>query len=144
MKSSAAVPATVIRSYSELTTIDSFRQRYDYLALRSVVGASTFGFDRWINQQFYTSREWRQLRHHVIARDNACDLGVEGYDITYKIIIHHMNPMTVEDIQHDNHILDPEFLISTSLKTHNAIHYGDASLLPQLYVERKPGDTLLW
>lgn len=109
------------------------------------MGDSTFGFDRWINQQFYTSREWKQIRHHVIVRDSGCDLGVEGYDIPSRAIIHHMNPMRVENITHgDSSILDPEFLITTTHQTHNAIHYGDESLLPRLVVERAPGDTRLW
>lgn len=133
------------RTYSELIRQSAFEDRYEYLALRGEVGASTFGFDRYINQQFYTSSQWRQLRNHVIARDNGCDLGVEGYDIFNRVIIHHMNPMTVDDLVHGNDdILDPEFLITTSHKTHNAIHYGDASLLPQLHKERRPGDTRLW
>lgn len=134
-----------IRSYSELRSITDFKERYRYLSLRGVVGDSTFGFDRWINQQFYTSREWKHIRHHVIARDNGCDLGIEGYDISSRAIIHHMNPMRVEDITHgDSSILDPEFLITTTHSTHNAIHYGDETLLPRLVVDRSPGDTKLW
>lgn len=135
----------MIRSYSELRRLDSFIDRFRYLQLRGDVGASTFGFDRYMNQQFYRSREWRQLRQHVIARDQGCDLGLDGYEIFDRIYIHHMNPMTVEDIEHGNEsILDPEFLISTTHKTHNAIHYGDERLLPQPIVERRPGDTKLW
>lgn len=134
-----------IRSYSELRSITDFKERYRYLSLRGVVGDSTFGFDRWINQQFYTSREWKQIRHHVIVRDNGCDLGIDGYDISSRAIIHHMNPMRVEDIAHgDSSILDPEFLITTTHRTHNAIHYGDETLLPRLVVARSPGDTKLW
>jgi len=128
-----------------LRRIATFEERYDYLALRGVVGHPTFGSDRYINQRFYTSTEWRQVRHHVIARDEGCDLGIEGHEIHDKIYIHHLNPMTVDDIsQSDDHILDPEFLITTTHRTHNAIHYGDASLLPKLYVPRQPGDTKLW
>lgn len=135
----------MIRSYSELRRIDGFVERFRYLQLRGEVGASTFGFDRYMNQQFYRSREWRQLRQHVIARDEGCDLGVDGYEIYDRIYIHHMNPMTVEDVEHgDEDILNPEFLISTTHKTHNAIHYGDENLLPQPMVERRPGDTKLW
>lgn len=135
----------MIRSYSELRRIESFEDRYRYLALSGIVGASTFGFDRHINQQFYTSREWRQLRHHVIARDGGCDLGVEGFEIHNRPIIHHMNPMTADDIVHgDDSILDPEFLIMTTHQTHNAIHYGDERLLPRPFVERRFGDTKLW
>lgn len=133
------------RTYSELRRIRGFEERYRYLALRGEVGESTFGFDRYLNQRFYRSSEWRHLRSHVIARDMGCDLGVEGYELHDRIYIHHMNPMVVEDIKHGNaDILDPEFLISTSHRTHNAIHYGDENLLPKQFVERRPGDTKLW
>lgn len=136
---------TRIRRYSSLCAIQGFRDRFTYLALRGQVGEATFGYDRIFNQKFYTSREWRDLRYHVIARDNGCDLGVEGYDIHDRIIIHHMNPMTLQDLAHgDSSILDPEFLISVSHRTHNAIHYGDESLLPQPLADRRPGDTKLW
>lgn len=126
--------------------MDTFDERFRYLSLHGQVGDATFGFDRWINQQFYTSREWKQIRHHVIARDLACDLGIEGYEIFHKIIIHHMNPMQVNDIaQGDSSILDPEFLISVTHKTHNAIHYGDDSILKRISAKgRAPGDTKLW
>lgn len=134
-----------IRSYTDLRDLKTFEERYSYLALRASVGASTFGFDRWINQQFYTSHEWRHIRNHVIARDEGLDLGIPGYEIFDRIIIHHMNPMTVEAIEEgDPDVLDPEFLISTTHRTHNAIHYGDESLLVKPLVERKPGDTKLW
>lgn len=134
-----------IRTYRELRRLETFEERFRYLSLRGEVGQSTFGFDRWINQQFYTSSQWRQIRNHLIARDNACDLGIEGYEIYDRIIIHHMNPMTVEDIvDGDESILDPEFLITTRHLTHNAIHYGDEKLLPRPFVERKRGDTRLW
>lgn len=133
------------RSFSELQYIDSFLGRYEYLQLRGEVGWATFGFDRYMNQQFYASREWRQVRQHVIARDMGCDLGIEGYEIFDRIYIHHMNPMTVEHIKTgDESILDPEFLIATTHKTHNAIHYGDASLLPRPITPRAKGDTKLW
>lgn len=133
------------RSYKELSRILEFKDRFDYLKLHGEVGASTFGFDRWINQRFYTSREWRSVRDQVIARDEGRDLGVEGYEIYDKIIIHHMNPMTMQHIEHaDPDILDPDFLITTTQRTHNAIHYGDASLLRQPMVVRKSGDTKLW
>jgi hypothetical protein len=134
-----------IRTYGELRRLETFEERFRYLSLRGVVGRSTFGFDRYINQQFYTSRQWRQLRNHLIARDNGCDLGVEGYEIHSKIIIHHMNPMSVNDIiDGDEKILEPEFLITTTHRTHNAIHYGDEKLLPRPFAERKRGDTRLW
>lgn len=135
----------MIRTYSDLRRIDGFVERFRYLQLRGEVGGSTFGFDRWMNQQFYRSREWKHIRQHVIARDEGCDLGVDGYEIYDRIYIHHMNPMTVEDVEHGNEdILNPEFLISTTHKTHNAIHYGDETLLPKTLVERQPGDTKLW
>lgn len=134
-----------IRSYSELRRFDTFEDRYDYLQLRGEVGRTTFGFDRYLNQKFYTSREWKQVRNQVIARDEGLDLGIDGYEIYDRIIIHHMNPMTVDDIQHgDDDILNPEFLITTTHDTHNAIHYGDRNLLRQPLVERHRGDTKLW
>lgn len=134
-----------IRSYSELRRLDTFEERYDYLQLRGEVGKSTFGFDRYMNQRFYTSREWKQIRNQVIARDEGMDLGVDGYEIYDRIVIHHMNPMTVNDIAYnDDSILDPRYLITTTHRTHNAIHYGDRSLLPQPLVERHRGDTRLW
>jgi hypothetical protein len=135
----------MIRRYAELRRINSFEERFAYLKLNGVVGKSTFGFDRWVNQAFYTSAQWRQVRHEIIVRDNGCDLGVEGHELHERIIIHHMNPMAVLDIESgDPAILDPEFLISVSHATHNAIHYGDESLLPKPPVERRPGDTNLW
>jgi hypothetical protein len=135
----------ITRSYSELIRFNSFEDRFRYLALRGQVGKATFGFDRFVNQQFYSSTEWKQVRNHVIARDEGMDLGVDGYEIHDRIYIHHMNPMTVEDIEHgDGVILDPEFLITTTHRTHNAIHYGDERLLPKQLVERRPGDTRLW
>lgn len=128
-------------------TMTDFADRYRYLALRSQVGAATFGSERHINQDFYTSRDWRSVRNVVIDRDYSCDLGIRGYEIHYptKIYIHHMNPVTIEDIVHANDdILDPEFLITTTHRTHNAIHYGDDSLLATEIVTRRPGDTKLW
>lgn len=121
-------------------------ERYDYLALKGVVGEQTFGYERYHNQRFYTSRQWKQVRDHVITRDFGNDLGVDGYEIMGEnIIVHHMNPMTPDNIIHgDETILDPEFLISTTHKTHNAIHYGDKSELTKVLVERRPGDTRLW
>lgn len=134
-----------MRTYSELIQYSSFEDRYEYLALRGEVGNATFGFDRWLNQQFYTSRQWRQLRNHIIVRDEGCDLGVPGFEIRSRLIIHHMNPLTVDDIVNGtDDALDPEFLITTQHQTHNAIHYGDATKLPKVYQERRPGDTQLW
>lgn len=134
-----------IRNFRELRAISSFEERYDYLRLFGDVGRATFGFERYINQRFYTSAQWKQVRSAVIARDFGCDLAMDGYDIPDKIIVHHMNPMTIQDLEDGNpDILNPDYLISTSLRTHNAIHYGDRSNLIQPIVERKPGDTLLW
>ena len=136
---------TMIRTYAELRRFDTFEDRFRYLSLRAGVGDSTFGFDRYMNQQFYRSRQWRRLREDVIARDNACDLGVEGFEIFDRIIIHHMNPMSRDQIESGvDDILNPDFLITTSHRTHNAIHYGDENLLPKPLVERRPGDTRLW
>ena len=136
---------TMIRRYSELRHIPTFEERFDYLKLNGSVGRETFGFDRYINQRFYTSKEWRDIRHYVIARDLGLDLGAEGYEINSRILIHHMNPIVVDDILHKNDdILDPEFLITTCHNTHNAIHYGDSNLLPKPLVERSRGDTKLW
>jgi hypothetical protein len=133
------------RSYSELQGLRGLEERFEYLELGGIVGETTFGFDRWINQQFYRSREWRQIRDHVIARDNGFDLGALDAPIRGAPIIHHMNPLTRYDIEEaTSNLLDPEFLITTSLRVHNAIHYGDKGLLPQPYVERRPGDTRLW
>lgn len=133
------------RCYSDLRRIATFEGRFDYLELSGVVGESTFGFDRWLNQQFYRSREWKRVRNYVIARDVGCDLGVLGHEIHTGGIVHHMNPMSADDIKHgDEALLDPEYLVFTSLSTHNAIHYGDKSLLPRGPVERSSGDTTLW
>ena len=134
-----------IRSYTELIQNREFIDRFNYLALHGSVGRTTFGFDRYLNQSFYTSTQWRNLRYHVISRDQGCDLGLRGYEIHDRVYIHHMNPMTVADIVEGNdRILDPEFLITVTHATHNAIHYGDSKLLPSPFVERRRGDTKLW
>lgn len=136
---------SAIKTYSELVCFETFEDRFRYLSLHGVVGESTFGFDRYINQQFYRSREWKQLRHQVIVRDGGCDLGVEGYDIHGVVLIHHMNPITANDIRHAmDSIFDPNQLITTTHKTHNAIHYGDERQLPRPFVPRRRGDTKLW
>lgn len=133
------------RTYEELMQLSTFKERFRYLSLRGNVGESTFGFDRYINQKFYTSREWRQIRQHVIARDNGCDLGVDGYEIHHRLVIHHMNPMSKHEVaMGDDSILDPQFLITTTHQTHNAIHYGDETLLPRTLTPRRSGDTQLW
>jgi hypothetical protein len=135
----------LFRKYSELRRLFTFEERFEYLRLGGVVGASTFGFDRYINQDFYRSREWRSVRDQVIVRDDGCDLGVEGYEIHGNLLVHHMNPMTADDVVHgEEWILNPDFLITTTQDTHNAIHYGDKSLLKTPYVPRQPNDTKLW
>lgn len=133
------------RDYATLSEIKGFTARFEYLRTYSQVGAATFGFERWINQTFYRSREWKLIRQEVIARDLGCDLGVRDHEITGTFIIHHMNPIDVKQIRHaDDNILNPEFLISCSLRTHNAIHFGDETLLQIPYEPRRPGDTKLW
>ncbi|AVD99424.1 HNH endonuclease [Streptomyces phage Bing] len=133
------------RSYSELRQLETFVERFRYLALRGSVGQSTFGFDRWVNQGFYTSREWRQARDGIIVRDNGCDLGLDGYEIHHGLYIHHLNPITLEQLEDgDDCLLDPNNLITVTHRTHNAIHYGDEKQLVQPVVDRRPGDTKLW
>lgn len=134
-----------IKTYSELSKLATFEERYSYLRLNGFVGKETFGFDRYLNQVFYKSSKWRSIRDFVIIRDNGCDLGIEGREIHGRIIIHHMNPITIQDItQQSEFLLDPEFLISTIHETHNAIHYGDANLLIREPVERQRNDTCPW
>ena len=131
--------------YSELAQYMTFEDRFEYLKLGGSVGASTFGFDRHLNQAFYRSHEWKTVRDYVIVRDNGCDLGIIGYEIHEQILIHHINPIEPEDIlQWNDWIVNPENLITTTHNTHNAIHYGNESLLPKVVPERKPGDTSLW
>ncbi len=136
----------VIRTYSELVLLKTFEERFNYLRLDGQVGKDTFGFDRIFNQMFYRSKEWLQVRDKVIVRDCGCDLGVEGYEIFgRRIIIHHMNPISLEDIeQKTDFLLDPEYLITTIHPTHNAIHYGDENLLIRAPVERTKNDTCPW
>lgn len=134
-----------IKTYTELEQLDTFEDRFKYLALYGDVGRATFGFDRHINQKFYTSKEWRQIRHHIIARDIGCDLGVDGYEIHGQLVVHHINPLRVNNIVHsDPGILDPEFLITTTMRTHNAIHFGDERQLSRPITKRWHGDTKLW
>lgn len=136
--------ATIIRNYSEFVKLDNFLDRFEYLKLSGVVGAETFGFDRYLNQALYSSPEWKKSRRNTVLRDNGCDLGLEDYPLN-RALVHHMNPITLEQIENrDPIIFDEEFLITVSHNTHNAIHYGDQTLLPQPLIERRPGDTLLW
>ena len=135
----------MIRTYTELSRMQSFGDRFRYLMLCGAVSQETFGFDRYLNQKFYSSPEWKRIRRDVIIRDNGCDLGVEGYDIYGTILIHHINPITLEDIKRESEfLLDPEYLITTTHNTHNAIHYGDASLLPETPIKRSRNDTCPW
>lgn len=133
------------KCYTELSKLQTFKERFLYLQLEGTVGRDTFGFDRYLNQILYKSSRWKEARRKVIIRDNGCDLGVEGYDIYGRIIVHHMNPLTLDDIINDRDwIYDSEYLICTTHSTHNAIHYGDESLLIDKTVERTPGDTCPW
>lgn len=136
---------TIIRTYSELITLPTFRERYKYLRIGGTVGTDTFGFDRYLNQVFYKSDEWKSIRRHVIIRDCGCDLGIEGHEIHERILIHHINPISEEDILgRSDFLLNPEYLISTSHRTHNAIHYGDDSILIDTPLERRKNDTCPW
>ena len=134
-----------IKTYSEMITLPTFEQRFEYLKLDGFVGRETFGYDRYLNQILYTSYEWKKIRQEIIIRDNGCDLGCEGYEIHGRILIHHINPITLEDIQKRNlMIFDPENLITTVHNTHNAIHYGDRDLLTIAPTERSKNDTCPW
>lgn len=134
-----------IKTYSELITIPTFEGRYKYLKLGGRVGEETFGFDRYLNQVFYNSKEWLRIRDHVIVRDQGCDLGIPGREIYGKILVHHMNPITIEDIKRRSEfLLNPEYLICTFKNTHDAIHYGNDDILFGLPMERRPNDTCPW
>ena len=134
-----------IRTYSELITLGTFEERFRYLKLTACVGDETFGFDRYLNQQFYHSAEWKSLRNEIIIRDNACDLGISDRELNKRIIIHHMNPITKNDLIHQtDYLLNPEYLICVSHKTHQAIHYGDESILDDGITERSKNDTCPW
>ena len=135
----------MIRNYSEIKRLLTFEERFEYLKLKGMVGESTFGYDRYMNQFFYKTKEWKRARDFVIIRDNGCDLGLPGYDIYDKIIVHHMNVISLEDIEEmKQDLFNPEFLICTSLNTHNAIHFGNKNLLFKMPINRKPGDTTPW
>lgn len=137
---------SAIKTYSELILRDTLEGRFRYAKLGGEVGIATFGYDRPLNQSFYSSREWKSIRDQVIIRDNGCDLGIPGFEIHDRILVHHMNPMRPLDLVHFNEdVLNPEFLICVSNRTHNAIHFGDESQLPSnSVIERRPGDTTLW
>lgn len=135
----------MIRTYSELITLPTFIERYRYLKLGGQVGVETFGYDRYLNQILYRTREWKRFRRDIIVRDNGCDLGCEGFDIFGKVLVHHINPITVEDVlNRSSKVFDPDNVISTTFDTHNAIHYGDENLLLTEPIERKPNDTCPW
>lgn len=135
-----------MRTYSELSLLTTFQERFEYLKLNGMVGKETFGYDRYLNQMFYTSQEWRSIRDAVIIRDNGCDLGLDGYELRGRIYIHHMNPIKIDDIiKHSQILVDPEYLVCVSFDTHNAIHYGDISKLQAATpTVRTPNDTCPW
>ena len=134
-----------IKTYSELIEFPTFEERFQYLKLGGIIGETTFGFDRFLNQRFYKSRQWLRYRDYVIIRDDGCDLGISDRLIGNRILVHHLNPITIDDIVSLNPIaIDPEYLITISLNTHNAVHYGDETLLLKDHIERQPGDTKLW
>lgn len=135
----------MIRTYSELACLETFEERFKYLELDGQVGQETFGFDRYLNQKFYRSPEWKRVRQEVILRDNGCDLGIEDRPIFGNVIIHHINPMSVDDIKRkETWVLDPDFLICTCKRTHDAIHYSDESIIFSEPIQRSPNDTCLW
>ena len=136
---------TMIRTYTELQKFDSLDDRFEYCKLGGGVGSVTFGLERYMNQVFYKSREWQQIKRDVIVRDNGCDLGLKDYPISGKILVHHLNPITPRDIEErTEYLLNPEYMISVSLLTHNAIHYGTKDLLPTDYIPRSKDDTCPW
>ena len=134
-----------IKTYSELITIPTFEERFEYLRLKGSVGKDTFGYDRYLNQVLYRSPEWKRLRNQIIIRDDGCDLACEGYDINSKVLIHHLNPITVEDVlARSRKVFDPNNLVCVSHNTHNAIHYGDVDLLVTGPIIRTKNDTCPW
>ena len=134
-----------IKTYSELIALPTFEDRFEYLQLKGIVGQETFGFDRYLNQILYNSKEWKHLRNEIIVRDNGCDLALEGFEIHGRILIHHINPITIDDvIKRREMVFDPENLICVTHNTHNAIHYGDKSLLITGLIERRANDTCPW
>ena len=145
VSTAATVIRMSIRTYSELIQIPTYKERFEYLSLDGQVGRDTFGYDRYLNQIFYRSQKWKSIRDRIIIRDNGCDLAMEGYDIYSKIIIHHMNPITIKDIElESDYLMDPEFLICVTHNTHNAIHYSDSNLLITAPIERTKNDTCPW
>lgn len=135
-----------MRTYNELSRLKTLDERFEYLKMGGIIGVDTFGFDRYLNQTFYRSDAWKRLRNEIIIRDDGCELGLKGYEIQGGIVIHHMNPISQQDIidRNEEILLNPNYLICCSKRTHNAIHYGDKNLLPQEFVERRRGDTCPW
>lgn len=134
-----------IRTYSELITIPTFEERFEYLQLKGSVGKDTFGYDRYLNQVLYRSPEWKRLRNQIIIRDDGCDLACDGYDVYGKVLIHHLNPITIEDVlARSRKVFDPDNLVCVSHNTHNAIHYGDVDLLVTGPIIRTKNDTCPW
>ena len=135
----------LIRTYSELIRLETFEERYRYLRLGGLVGSSTFGHDRYLNQSLYRSPEWKRFRREIIIRDEGCDLAMDGYSIISGIVVHHLTPLTIEDVEElSSAVFDPEKAVCVSHRTHEAIHFGDETLLPKLPIERVPGDTCPW
>lgn len=136
----------MIRTYSELSKLQTFEERFNYLKLGDRAGVTTFGFDRYLNQMFYSNPKWKEIRREIIMRDNGFEMGLDGYPINGSVYVHHMNPISIEDIEEwSEYLIEEEYLISVSFKLHNAIHFGDDSVLTQFKLtERKPGDTTLW
>jgi hypothetical protein len=134
-----------MKSYRELRRFDTFDERFEYLSLHGVVCRATFGYDRYLNQALYHSREWKHTKNDIVLRDNGCDLGIQGYEIYGQLLIHHINPITFEDIETGaDWVFDPDNLITTKFETHNALHYGNIDTLPQPPVVRRKSDTCLW
>lgn len=139
------ISMTTIRTYSELIAIPTYEERFRYLKLDGLVGRETFGFDRYLNQAFYNSKEWETIRDFIIMRDNGCDLAIQDYEIKGRIYVHHMNPIMIKDIQTSSEfLLNPDYLICTAFNTHQAIHYGDESFLISAPIERTKNDTCPW
>lgn len=137
---------SIIRTYSQLMSLPTFEERFKYLQLNGIVGTDTFGFDRYFNQRFYKSKEWKEIRKSIAIRDNGCDMGLADYPINGKILVHHMNPISLKDIEEcSEYLMNPEYLICVSFDTHNAIHYGNEQIIRKKdIVERKPNDTAPW
>lgn len=145
MRGTVIQMSMMIKTYSEAISIQTYLERFRYLQIGGKIGDETFGYDRYLNQTLYRTAEWKRFRREIIVRDNGCDLACEGYEIVGNVLVHHINPITVKDIvRRDPKIFDPENVICVSLNTHNAIHYGDESLLMLGPIERTKNDTCPW